>query len=57
MDTKYSFLKKESLRLKENISKLLKNKKSQKDENEIKYYLNLLEDTTNRMELIINSKY
>lgn len=57
MDTKYSFLKKESLRLKEKISKLLKNKKSEKDENEIRYLINLLEQTTNKMELIINSRY
>ena len=57
MDTKYSFLKKESLKLKEKISKLLKNKKSEKDENEIRYLINLLEQTTNKMELIINSRY
>ena len=57
MNSNYTFLKKESLKLKEKISTLLKKKKNQKDENEIKYFLNLLEETTNKMEIIINSKY
>ena len=57
MNGNYTFLKKESLKLKEKISTLLKKKKNQKDENEIKYFLNLLEETTNKMEIIINSKY
>lgn len=53
----YEFLKKKSIKLKEKISFLISKKKNQKDENEIKYYLNILEKVANKMEIIINSQY
>lgn len=57
MDKDYIFLKKKSIQLKEKITKLLSKKKNEKDENELRYFINLLEETTNKMEIIINSKY
>lgn len=57
MDKDYIFLKKKSKQLKEKITKLLSKKKNEKDENELRYFINLLEETTNKMEIIINSKY
>ena len=53
----YEFLKSNSIKLKEKISFLISKKKNKKDENEIKYYLNILEKVANKMEFIINSKY
>ena len=57
MDNDYTFLKKKSIQLKEKVSNLLKKKKNQKDENEIRYFVKLLEEITDKMEIIINSKY
>lgn len=53
----YIFLKKESIKLKEKVTKLMKNKKSTKDENEIRYLLLILEKTLEKMEIIVNSMY
>lgn len=57
MDKDYIFLKKKSIQLTEKITKLLSKKKNEKDENELRYFINLLAETTNKMEIIINSKY
>ena len=54
MNDKYIFYKKKSIELKKKIYKLLK---KNENENEIRYLIKLLEDTTNKMEIIINAKY
>ena len=53
----YKFLKVKSKDLKKEIEILMKVNKSERNEYKIKYLLNLLEDTVNKMENIINNMY
>ena len=57
MTKKDKFLKVKSKDLKKEIEILMKVNKSERNEYKIKYLLNLLEDTVNKMENIINNMY
>jgi hypothetical protein len=51
----YKFLKKEAQNIKHELDKIGKQKNP--DDNRIRYLLNLLENTVNKMENIINNMY
>ena len=51
----YKFLKEESKNIKYELEKIVKQKNS--DDNRVRYLLNLLENTVNKMENIINNMY
>ena len=51
----YKFLKEEAQNIKNELEKLVKQKKP--DDIRIRYLLNLLENTVNKMENIINNMY